>query len=69
MVARGMDLLRLAILILFAAPGFAAHTGVTRRNGFSLSDAAIFGIVVGGLWLAQRAMRRRHRKPDDRRED
>jgi membrane protein DedA with SNARE-associated domain len=49
------------VSLLAALPALAAHTGVTRRNGYSWSDAAIFGVVVVALILARRALRRRLR--------
>ncbi|WP_448502448.1 hypothetical protein [Sphingomonas sp.] len=52
------------VSLLAALPALAAHTGVTRRNGYSWSDAAIFGVVVVALVLARRALRHRMRSPD-----
>lgn len=53
----------LPLLLLAAAPAFAAHSGeVTRRSMPELSDLALAAMAAGGIWLAQRAMRRRARK-------
>jgi hypothetical protein len=57
------------VSLLTAIPAFAAHTGITRRNGYSWSDAAIFGVVVVALILARRALRRRLRSADRDRRD
>ncbi len=53
----------LAFFLFFCAiPTFAAHTGeVTRRSMPELSDLALAGFAACGVWLAQRAMRRRAR--------
>jgi hypothetical protein len=49
-------------LVFCAVPTFAAHTGeVTRRTMPELSDLALAAMAAGGVWLAQRAMRRRAR--------
>lgn len=50
--------------LLMPVPAWAAHTGAIGRNGYSAGDAATFVVVAAGLWLAQRAMRRRHRRAD-----
>ena len=56
----------LPLLLLVAMPAFAAHGGdVTRRTMPELSDLALAAMAAGGIWLAQRAMRRRKRKPKD----
>ncbi len=57
----------LTLTMLAAAPALAAHTGeVTRRSMPELSDLALAALAAGGLWLAQRAMRRRKRRsPED----
>ncbi|PKP94528.1 MAG: hypothetical protein CVT77_02285 [Alphaproteobacteria bacterium HGW-Alphaproteobacteria-16] len=52
----------LPLMLLLAAPAFAAHSGeVSRRNMPELSDLALAAMAASGLWLAQRAMRRRKR--------
>jgi hypothetical protein len=49
--------------LLAAAPALAAHSGdVSRRSMPELSDLALAAMAAGGIWLAQRAMRRRKRK-------
>jgi hypothetical protein len=49
-------------LIFCAVPSFAAHTGeITRRSMPELSDLALAAMAAIGVWLAQRAMRRRAR--------
>lgn len=49
-------------LLFCAVPTFAAHSGeVTRRTMPELSDLALAVIAAVGVWLAQRAMRRRAR--------
>jgi hypothetical protein len=49
--------------MLAAGPALAAHSGeVTRRSMPELSDLALAAMAAGGIWLAQRAMRRRARK-------
>lgn len=59
-------MLRLLLPLLAAAPALAAHSGeVSRRTMPELSDLALAGLAAGGIWLAQRAMRRRKRKPKD----
>jgi hypothetical protein len=57
----------LTLTMLAAVPALAAHTGeVTRRSMPELSDLALAALAAGGLWLAQRAMRRRKRRsPED----
>ena len=56
----------LPLILLTAAPAFAAHSGeVTRRSMPELSDIALAAMAAGGIWLAQRAMRRRKRQPKD----
>lgn len=57
----------LTLTMLAAAPALAAHSGeVTRRSMPELSDLALAALAAGGLWLAQRAMRRRKRRsPED----
>ena len=56
-------MLRAATLsLLAAAPALAAHSGeVSRRSMPELSDLALAAMAAGGIWLAQRAMRRRAR--------
>ncbi len=52
----------IAILLLTTAPALAAHSGeIGRRTMPELSDLALAAMAAGGLWLAQRAMRRRAR--------
>lgn len=41
---------------LFAA---APHSGVVVQDGFELSDVALFGFAVIGIWFARRSMRAR----------
>jgi hypothetical protein len=56
----------LPLLLLAAAPALAAHGGeITRRSMPELSDLALAAMAAGGIWLAQRAMRRRKRQPKD----
>ncbi|RSY81450.1 hypothetical protein DAH66_14445 [Sphingomonas koreensis] len=56
----------LPLLLLTVMPALAAHGGgVTRRTMPELSDLALAAMAAGGIWLAQRAMRRRKRKPKD----
>lgn len=50
-------------LLFCAVPTFAAHSGeITRRTMPELSDLALAAMAACGVWLAQRAMRRRARK-------
>lgn len=57
----------LSLILLTATPALAAHSGeISRRTMPELSDLALAAMAAGGLWLAQRAMRRRARA---RRED
>jgi hypothetical protein len=52
----------LPLILLTTAPAFAAHSGeISRRTMPELSDLALAAMAAGGLWLAQRAMRRRAR--------
>lgn len=62
-------LLPAIVALLLALPAFAAHTGITRRNGYSWSDVAIFAIVMVTLILARRALRRRFRARGDAKRD
>ena len=56
----------LPLLLLLATPALAAHNGeVNRRSMPELSDLALAAMAAGGIWLAQRAMRRRKRHPKD----
>ncbi|ODP37797.1 hypothetical protein [Sphingomonas turrisvirgatae] len=49
-------------LVFCAVPTLAAHNGeVTRRTMPELSDLALAAMAALGVWLAQRAMRRRAR--------
>jgi hypothetical protein len=59
----GRSMLRaLPLLLLTTAPALAAHSGaISRRTMPELSDLALAAMAAGGLWLAQRAMRRRAR--------
>lgn len=62
----GPMLRALLLAMLAAAPALAAHSGdVTRRTMPELSDLALAAMAAGGIWLAQRAMRRRKRQPKD----
>ncbi|WP_337846623.1 hypothetical protein [Sphingomonas sp.] len=52
----------LPLLLLTTAPALAAHSGeISRRTMPELSDLALAAMAAAGLWLAQRAMRRRAR--------
>lgn len=52
----------LPLLLLAAVPALAAHGGeITRRTMPELSDLALAAMAAFGIWLAQRAMRRRAR--------
>jgi hypothetical protein len=53
----------LALALLLASPA-AAHSGRIVRDGFELSDVALFAFACIGIWLAQRSMRRRARARD-----
>lgn len=56
----------LPLILLTAGPAFAAHSGeISRRTMPELSDLALAAMAAGGLWLAQRAMRRRARARRD----
>lgn len=56
----------LPFLLLAATPVLAAHSGeVSRRSMPELSDLALAAMAAGGIWFAQRAMRRRKRQPKD----
>jgi hypothetical protein len=49
-------------LFFCALPALAAHSGtITRRSMPELSDLALAAMAACGVWLAQRAMRRRAR--------
>ena len=54
-----MPLLLLAFLSALPAHAAAPHSGQVVRNGFALSDVALFAFAAIGVWLAQRSMRRR----------
>lgn len=55
-----MHFIRALPLQFLAGPALAAHSGAApERSGFALSDLAMFVVAAAGLWLAQRAMRRR----------
>ena len=55
--------------LLFAAPALASvppHSGVIHTRSMpELSDIALFGMAVAGVWLARRALRRRFAKQAD----
>ncbi len=52
----------LPLILLITTPALAAHSGeISRRTMPELSDLALAAMAAGGLWLAQRAMRRRAR--------
>jgi len=54
--------LPLALIALpAAAQAVAPHSGQIARNGFALSDIALFVFAALGVWLAQRSLRRRKR--------
>lgn len=54
----------LTLILLSATPAIAAHNGeIARRSMPELSDLALAAMAAGGIWLAQRAMRRRKRTP------
>ncbi len=64
--ARYDPMLRLLLPLLAAMPALAAHSGeVTRRTMPEPSDLALAAMAAAGIWLAQRAMRRRKRPPKD----
>ena len=54
-------------VLLLATPALSvtpAHTGVPKvRTGPELSDIALFGLAVAGVYLVRRAMRARFAKP------
>ena len=57
-------------LLLLAAPALAAdpppHSGIVRTRSMpELSDIALFGMAVAGVWLARRALRKRFAKQAD----
>ena len=56
-------------LLLFATPAFASvppHSGVIHTRSMpELSDIALFGMAVAGVWLARRALRKRFAKTVD----
>ncbi len=62
--------MRFALLLLVAAPAYAAdepaHTGVAgSRSMPELSDFALFAVAAGGVWFVRRAMRARFRKASE----
>jgi hypothetical protein len=61
--------MRLLPLVLLALPAIthaaAPHSGQVVHNGFELSDVALFAFAAFGVWLAQRSLRRRARRPKD----
>ena len=63
-----MTRLCLLPLLLIAMPALAEErTDVTNhRSAPELSDIALFGMAVGGIWLARRALRRRFAAPAER---
>ena len=58
--------MRVLLFPLLALPSLAdaaaPHSGQVVRNGFALSDVALFVFAAIGVWLAQRSMRRRASK-------
>ncbi|MES2055875.1 MAG: hypothetical protein V4564_08060 [Pseudomonadota bacterium] len=55
--------MRFLLLLLIAAPAFAAHTGVPKiRTGPELSDIALFVMAAIGVYCVRRAMRARFAK-------
>ena len=60
-----MRIISLLLAFFAASPAVAqvaAHSGVIDRHGFELSDVALFGFAVIGVWLARRALRARFRR-------
>lgn len=55
----------LVALVLIVGPVHASAPHVIERDGFELSDLAMFVVAAGGVWFARRAMRKRHRKSED----
>ncbi|MBX9731666.1 MAG: hypothetical protein K2X59_10085 [Sphingomonas sp.] len=52
--------MRFLLLLAFASPAFAAHTGVVHpRTAPELSDIALFVMAAAGVWVVRRAMRAR----------
>jgi hypothetical protein len=54
-------------LLLLATSAFAddppPHSGIVRTRSMpELSDIALFGMAVAGVWLARRALRKRFAK-------
>ncbi|WP_066823297.1 hypothetical protein [Sphingomonas mali] len=56
-------------LLLTAIPALASvppHSGVIHTRSMpELSDIALFGMAVAGVWLARRALRKRFAKQAD----
>jgi len=56
-------------LLLLAPPALAMvppHSGVIHTRSMpELSDIALFGMAVAGVWLARRALRKRFAKQAD----
>ena len=55
------------LLLLLATPALAesGHDGIVRpRTAPELSDVALFLVAVAAVWLARRALRRRHAGTD-----
>jgi len=56
-------------LLLIATPALASvppHSGVIHTRSMpELSDIALFGMAVTGVWLARRALRKRFAKQAD----
>ena len=56
-------------LLLLATPTLASvppHSGVIHTRSMpELSDIALFGMAVAGVWLARRALRKRFAKQAD----
>jgi hypothetical protein len=55
--------------LLLATPTFASvppHSGIVHTRSMpELSDIALFGMAVAGVWLARRALRKRFAKQAD----
>ena len=58
-------------LLLIALPALASvppHSGIVHTRSMpELSDIALFGMAVAGVWLARRALRKRFAKQADTR--
>jgi hypothetical protein len=61
--ALALPLLLLAIPTLASVP---PHSGVIHTRSMpELSDIALFGMAVAGVWLARRALRKRFARQSD----